>query len=64
MADPTALHLRAMNMIYEGIRQKGSMIIAPSSAVETMGLGGIGGIAALAKGSVAEATTPANNAGE
>ena len=53
--DPTALHLRAMNMIYEGIRQKGSMIIVPSSAVETMGLGTISGIAALAKGEGAEA---------
>jgi regulator of protease activity HflC (stomatin/prohibitin superfamily) len=62
--DPVALHLRAMNMIYEGIRQKGSMIIVPSSAVETMGLGGIGGIAALAKGGGAEATTPAKKEGE
>jgi len=62
--DPTALHLRAMNMIYEGIRQKGSMIIVPSSAVETMGLGGIGGIAALAKGGDAEATTPVKKEGE
>ena len=52
--DPTALHLRAMNMIYEGIRQKGSMIIVPSSAVETMGLGAVSGIAALAKGEGAE----------
>jgi regulator of protease activity HflC (stomatin/prohibitin superfamily) len=48
--DPTALHLRAMNMIYEGIRQKASMIIVPSSAVETMGLGSLSGMAALAKG--------------
>jgi regulator of protease activity HflC (stomatin/prohibitin superfamily) len=62
--DPTALHLRAMNMIYEGIRQKGSMIIVPSSAVETMGLGGIGGITALAKGAGSEATTPAKKEGE
>ena len=37
--NPVALHLRAMNMVYEGLRQKGSMIIVPSSAVETMGLG-------------------------
>jgi regulator of protease activity HflC (stomatin/prohibitin superfamily) len=56
--DPTALHLRAMNMIYEAIRQKGSMIIVPSSAVETMGLGAISGIAALAKGEGAEVTAP------
>jgi regulator of protease activity HflC (stomatin/prohibitin superfamily) len=37
---PTALHLRAMNMLYEAIKEKGSMVIVPSSAVETMGLGG------------------------
>lgn len=39
--DPTALHLRAMNMLYEAIKERGSMIIVPSSAVETMGLGGM-----------------------
>ena len=38
--NPTALHLRAMNMLYEAIKEKGSMVIIPSSAVETMGLGG------------------------
>jgi hypothetical protein len=38
--NPTALHLRAMNMLYEAIKERGSMIIVPSSAVETMGLGG------------------------
>ena len=38
--DPTALHLRAMNMLYEAIKERGSMVIVPSSAVETMGLGG------------------------
>jgi regulator of protease activity HflC (stomatin/prohibitin superfamily) len=42
-----ALHLRAMNMVYEGLRQKGSMIIVPSSAVETMGLGALGGLTAF-----------------
>ena len=47
--DPVALHLRAMNMVYEGIRQNGSMIIVPSSAVETMGLGSIAGVTALAR---------------
>ena len=46
--DPVALHLRAMNMVYEGIRQQGSMILVPSSAVETMGMG-VPGYAALAK---------------
>jgi regulator of protease activity HflC (stomatin/prohibitin superfamily) len=38
--NPVALHLRAMNMLYEAIKERGSMIIVPSSAVETMGLGG------------------------
>jgi regulator of protease activity HflC (stomatin/prohibitin superfamily) len=42
-----ALHLRAMNMVYEGLRQKGSMIIVPSTAVETMGLGALGGLTAF-----------------
>jgi uncharacterized membrane protein YqiK len=37
--NPTALHLRAMNMLYEALKEKGSMVIVPSSAVETMGLG-------------------------
>jgi regulator of protease activity HflC (stomatin/prohibitin superfamily) len=42
-----ALHLRAMNMLYEAIKEKGSMVIVPSSAVETMGLGGLLGTAAI-----------------
>lgn len=45
---PVALHLRAMNMLYEAIKEKGSMVIVPSTAVETMGLGGLSGISALA----------------
>lgn len=45
--NPVALHLRAMNMLYEAIKEKGSMVIVPSSAVETMGLGGLSGISAL-----------------
>jgi regulator of protease activity HflC (stomatin/prohibitin superfamily) len=47
---PVALHLRAMNMLYEAIKEKGSMVIVPSSAVETMGLGGLAGITALGGG--------------
>ena len=43
----TALHLRAMNMLYEAIKEKGSMVIVPSTAVETMGLGGTLGAASL-----------------
>ena len=45
--NPTALHLRAMNMLYEAIKERGSMVIVPSSAVETMGLGGMLGTASL-----------------
>lgn len=45
--NPVALHLRAMNMVFEGLRKKGSMIIVPSSAVETMGLGALGGLTAF-----------------
>lgn len=47
--DPVALHLRAMNMLYEAIKERGSMVIVPSSAVETMGLGGSLATAALSK---------------
>jgi regulator of protease activity HflC (stomatin/prohibitin superfamily) len=45
--NPTALHLRAMNMLYEAIKERGSMVIVPSSVVETMGLGGTLATAAL-----------------
>lgn len=45
--NPVALHLRAMNMLYEAIKERGSMIIVPSTAVETMGLGGTLGAASL-----------------
>ena len=48
--NPVALHLRAMNMLYEAIKERGSMVIVPSSVVETMGLGGMLGTTALAKG--------------
>ena len=47
--NPGALHLRGMNMLFEAIREKGSMVIVPSSAVETMGLGGSLATAAIAK---------------
>ena len=45
--NPAALHLRAMNMVFEGFKNKGSMIIVPSTAVETMGLGAMGGLTAF-----------------
>jgi regulator of protease activity HflC (stomatin/prohibitin superfamily) len=44
--NPVALHLRAMNILYEGLKEKGALMIVPSSAVETMGLGGLAGLAA------------------
>ncbi len=47
--NPTALHLRAMNMLFEGLKEKGALMIVPSSAVETMNLGGLTGLAALAR---------------
>ena len=47
--NPTALHLRAMNMLFEGLKEKGAMVIVPSSAVDTMNLGGISGITSLAQ---------------
>ncbi|MFM2125317.1 MAG: hypothetical protein RL328_1768 [Acidobacteriota bacterium] len=47
--NPTALHLRAMNMLYEAMKEKGAMVVVPSSAVETMGLGGTLATTTLAK---------------
>lgn len=47
--NPTALHLRAMNMLFEGLKEKGALVIVPSSAVDTMNLGGLTGMVSLAK---------------
>lgn len=47
--NPVALHLRGMNMLFEGLKEKGSMVIVPSSALDTMNLGAIGGLVSLAK---------------
>jgi len=47
--NPVALHLRGMNMLFEGLKEKGSMVIVPSSALETMNLGAMGGLVSLAK---------------
>jgi regulator of protease activity HflC (stomatin/prohibitin superfamily) len=49
--NPTALHLRAMNMLFEGLKEKGALVIVPSSALDTMNLGGLSGMVALAKNS-------------
>jgi regulator of protease activity HflC (stomatin/prohibitin superfamily) len=46
--NPVAVHLRAMNMLYEGLREKGSIVVVPSSAVESMNLGAIGGLTNIA----------------
>jgi regulator of protease activity HflC (stomatin/prohibitin superfamily) len=46
-SNPTALHLRAMNILYEGLKEKGALMLIPSTAVESMGLGGLMGAAAL-----------------
>ena len=55
--DPTALHLRAMNMLYEGLKEKGALMLVPSSAVESMGMGGLMGAAALRQQSLASGVT-------
>jgi regulator of protease activity HflC (stomatin/prohibitin superfamily) len=47
--NPVALHLRGMNMLFEGLKEKGSMVIVPSSALDSMNLGAMGGLIALAK---------------
>jgi hypothetical protein len=53
----SALHLRAMNMLFEGLKDKSALVIVPSSAVETMNLGGLSGVVALAR--TTERTGPA-----
>jgi len=51
--NPTALHLRAMNMLYEGLKEKGALMLIPSSAVESMGMGGLMGAAAMRQSTLA-----------
>jgi hypothetical protein len=48
--DPVALHLRAMNMLYEGLKQNATIVLVPSTALESMQLGGLAGITALTMG--------------
>lgn len=50
--NPTALHLRAMNMLFEGLKEKGALVIVPSSAVDTMNLGSLSGMVSLAQSNV------------
>jgi regulator of protease activity HflC (stomatin/prohibitin superfamily) len=52
ITNPTALHLRAMNMLFEGLKEKGALVIVPSSAVDTMNLGGLSGMVSLAQNNV------------
>jgi regulator of protease activity HflC (stomatin/prohibitin superfamily) len=54
--NPVALHLRGMNMLFEGLKEKGSMVIVPSSALESMNLGAMGGLVSLAKSNELEKT--------
>jgi len=56
--NPTALHLRAMNMLYEGLKEKGALMLIPSSAVESMGMGGMLGAAAMRQQKLTESTEP------
>ena len=57
--NPTALHLRAMNILSEGLKEKGALMLVPSSALETMGLGGFLGAAALRQNKLAAGTDEA-----
>ena len=50
--NPTALHLRAMNMLFEGLKEKGALVIVPSSAIDTMNLGGLSGMVSIAQNNV------------
>ncbi|MGV3586929.1 MAG: slipin family protein [Adhaeribacter sp.] len=55
--NPVALHLRGMNMLFEGLKEKGSMVIVPSSALDSMNLGAMSGMVSLAKSNELEKTT-------
>jgi regulator of protease activity HflC (stomatin/prohibitin superfamily) len=55
--NPTALHLRAMNMLFEGLKEKGALVIVPSSAVDTMNLGAVSGIVSIAQNNLPKENT-------
>jgi regulator of protease activity HflC (stomatin/prohibitin superfamily) len=57
-SNPTALHLRAMNMLFEGLKQKGALVIVPSSAVDTMNLGSMSGMVSLGFGQINKGNQP------
>jgi regulator of protease activity HflC (stomatin/prohibitin superfamily) len=54
--NPTALHLRAMNMLFEGLKEKGALVIVPSSAIDTMNLGGMSGLVSIAQNNLPKET--------
>src|SRR6266481_1441584 len=56
--NPTAMHLRAMNILYEGLKEKGALMLVPSTAVESMGLGGLLGAAALRQQKLTQGEEP------
>jgi regulator of protease activity HflC (stomatin/prohibitin superfamily) len=62
--NPTALHLRAMNMLYEGLKEKGALMLIPSSAVESMGMGGMLGAAAMRQATLTGGNEPAKKPNE
>jgi regulator of protease activity HflC (stomatin/prohibitin superfamily) len=47
--NPTAFHLRAMNMLYEGLKTNATIVVVPSTALETMQLGNVAGLTSLSK---------------
>src|SRR5215211_2547173 len=55
--NPTALHLRAMNMLFEGLKEKGALVIVPSSAIDTMNLGGLSGMVSIAQNNLPKENT-------
>ena len=57
MNNPVALQLRGMNMLFEGLKDKGSLMIVPSSALESMNIGALGGLAALAEAQAGKLST-------
>jgi regulator of protease activity HflC (stomatin/prohibitin superfamily) len=59
--NPTALHLRAMNMLYEGLKEKGALMLVPSTAVESMGMGGLIGAAAMRQRTLTGAEVSSEN---
>jgi regulator of protease activity HflC (stomatin/prohibitin superfamily) len=61
-SNPVALQLRAMNMLYEGLKERGGLMVVPSSAVESLGMGGMMGAAAMGQAHLAPAATPPERA--